>query len=121
MDNSFQNNIYYIYIFRGEGPSTTPTVKRVKWGGEVPKSFKIVRSCNSDIRWQQMMTDDNKWQQITTDDKRWHHMTSDVIWNIEIFEYWDIGILSFEHSDIWILGYLNIEILEYSDNGIIRF
>ena len=72
-----------------------------------PKSFKIVRSCNSDIiwpqmitndiKWQKMTTDDNRWQQMSSDDIRWHHMTSDCIrWFVqELLEYWGIGKLKY--------------------------
>ena len=94
------------WFFRGEDPSRTR-----KGHGYMDiwiyssKSFTIVRSCNSNIRWQQMITDDNKRQQMTTDDVRWHQMTSDdtrwhqIVLDIkfassefvqELLEYWDI-------------------------------
>ena len=68
------------HIFRGEDPSRTRIGQRERERYIYSsKSFKIVRSCNGDIRWQQMITDDNKWQQMTTDDIRWHPMTPDDI------------------------------------------
>ena len=109
------------YIFRCEDPTTT---HQGLWVSKLPKSLKIVRSCNSDIRWQQMITDNNKWKQVTTDDNRWHQMTSnDIRWHqmtsdcVRLHQMTSEDIRLYKICKFWICSRV-IEILRYWKIGI---